>query len=77
MIGFVGLVVPHILRRLGGADHRWLVPAAALGGAIFLLVADALTRLTFLAFGTEVPVGAITAFAGGPFFLALLLRREA
>ena len=75
MIGFVGLVVPHVLRRLGSADHRWLVPASALAGATFLVLADAAARLTMFATGTEVPVGAITAFAGGPFFLALLLRR--
>ncbi|MEE8409822.1 MAG: iron ABC transporter permease [Myxococcota bacterium] len=77
MIGFVGLVVPHILRRLIGADHRWLMPAALLGGAIFLVAADAVARLTFYAFGTEVPVGVVTAFTGGPFFLALLLYRDA
>jgi iron complex transport system permease protein len=76
MIGFVGLVVPHILRRLLGADHRILVPASLLGGAIFVVIADALARATFYAFGTEVPVGVVTAFTGGPFFLALLLRRE-
>jgi iron complex transport system permease protein len=75
MIGFVGLVVPHILRRLGGADHRWLIPAAALAGAAFLVIADTLARLSFLCFGSELPVGAVTAFTGGPFFLALLLRR--
>jgi iron complex transport system permease protein len=77
MIGFVGLVVPHVARRLVGADHRILMPAATLGGAIFLVSADAVARLTFLAFGTEVPVGVVTAFTGGPFFLALLLRRDA
>ena len=75
MIGFVGLVVPHVLRRLGGADHRWLVPASALAGAVFLVVADAIARLTFYYFGTELPVGVVTAFTGGPFFLGLLLRR--
>lgn len=75
MIGFVGLVVPHVLRRLGGADHRWLLPASALTGAAFLIAADAVARLTFYFFGTELPVGAVTAFTGGPFFLGLLLRR--
>jgi iron complex transport system permease protein len=75
MVAFVGLVVPHVLRRLGGADHRWLIPASALGGAAFLVLADAVARLAFLAFGTELPVGVVTAFAGGPFFLAVLLRR--
>jgi iron complex transport system permease protein len=76
MIGFVGLVVPHILRLLIGADHRWLTPAAILGGGTFLVVADTVARLTFYVFGTEVPVGVVTAFTGGPFFLILLLRRE-
>lgn len=76
MIGFVGLVVPHVLRRLVGADHRFLMPAAILGGAGFLVLADAVARLAFYFFGTEVPVGVVTAFTGGPFFLALLLRRE-
>jgi len=76
MIGFVGLVVPHVLRMLIGANHRWLMPASLLGGAIFLMIADALARLTFLGFGTQVPVGVVTAFAGGPFFLLLLLRRD-
>ena len=75
MIGFVGLIVPHVLRRLGRADHRWLVPAAALAGAGFLVLADAVARLMFYTFGTELPVGVVTAFTGGPFFLALLLRR--
>ncbi|MCK5691053.1 iron ABC transporter permease [Myxococcota bacterium] len=77
MIGFVGLVVPHILRLLGGADHRWLVPASILGGAAFLVLADTLARISFLAFTTQLPVGVVTAFAGGPFFILLLLRREA
>jgi iron complex transport system permease protein len=76
MIGFVGLVVPHILRRLIGADHRRLVPAALFGGAAFLVVADTLARLTFFIEQTVVPVGVVTAFTGGPFFLALLLARD-
>ncbi len=76
MIAFVGLVVPHVLRRLVGADNRWLLPASLLGGALFLIVADALARFVFFVFGTEIPVGVVTAFTGGPFFLVLLLRRE-
>ncbi len=76
MIGFVGLVVPHVLRRLLGADHRLLLPASLCGGAIFLVVADALARSCFLIFSTELPVGVVTAATGGPFFLALLLRRQ-
>jgi len=76
MVGFVGLIVPHVVRRLFGPDHRILVPASALFGAAFLVVADALARVAFLALGSEPPVGALTAFAGGPLFLWLLRGRE-
>lgn len=74
MVGFVGLIVPHLVRRLVGPDHRLLLPASALFGAAFLVLADALARLAFLPLGTEPPVGAVTAFVGGPFFLWLLRR---
>jgi iron complex transport system permease protein len=74
MVGFVGLIVPHLVRRVVGPDHRLLVPAAGLFGAAFLVLADAAARLLFLALGTEPPVGAVTAFLGGPFFLWLLRR---
>lgn len=73
LVGFVGLIVPHLLRPIVGADHRVLVPASALLGAALLVGADTLAR-TVLA-PTELPVGAFTALIGGPFFL-LLLRRE-
>jgi iron complex transport system permease protein len=73
LIGFVGLIAPHLLRMLRGADHRWLVPASALLGAAFLALADSLAR-TLLA-PNELPVGALTALIGGPLFL-VLLRRE-
>lgn len=73
MIGFVGLIVPHITRLLIGPDHRLLLPASALTGAIFLLLADTVARSLFGA--TEIPVGVITALCGGPFFI-YLLRRE-
>jgi iron complex transport system permease protein len=73
LIGFVGLIVPHALRLLFGADHRLLLPASALGGAAFLVLCDAAAR-TLLG-GPELPVGAITALAGGPLFLVLLRRR--
>jgi len=76
MVGFVGLVVPHVLRLLLGARHRLLLPASLLGGAIFVVLADAGARLTLLTLGREIPVGAITAATGGPFFLALLLSRK-
>ena len=72
LIGFVGLIVPHIGRFLFGSDNRFLIPVAALLGAIVMVVADTLAR-TIIA-PSELPVGAITALAGGPFFL-LLLRR--
>jgi iron complex transport system permease protein len=74
MVGFVGLIVPHLVRRLVGPDHRLLVPASALFGAAFLVIADAGARLAFLPLGTEPPVGAVTAFLGGPFFLWVLRR---
>ncbi len=73
LIGFVGLIIPHLLRLVLGPDHRLLVPAAALGGAAFLVVCDTLAR-TLLG-GRELPVGAITALAGGPLFLWLLRRQ--
>lgn len=73
MIGFVGLIVPHILRLAFGADHRLLLPASFLAGAAFLVAADLLARV-LIAPG-EVPVGVITALCGGPFFI-YLLRRE-
>jgi len=74
LVGFVGLIVPHLLRLLFGPDHRLLVPAAALGGAAFLVVCDTAAR-TLLG-GRELPVGAITALAGGPLFLYLLRRHH-
>lgn len=73
-IGFVGLVVPHMLRLLLGPDHRLLVPAAVVGGAIFLLVADTLAR-SVVAPG-ELSVGVITSFCGAPFFVYLLRTRS-
>jgi iron complex transport system permease protein len=72
LVGFVGLIIPHLLRLLFGPDHRLLVPAAALGGAMFLVLCDTAAR-TVLG-GRELPVGAITALAGGPLFLYLLRR---
>lgn len=74
IIGFVGLVVPHTVRLILGPDHRVLLPASALAGGIFLVVADTLARV--LISPAEVPVGVITALVGGPFFLYLLRRRK-
>jgi len=73
-IGFVGLIVPHILRRFVGPTHAVLIPAAFLGGGAFLALCDLAAR-TLLA-PTELPVGVLTALLGGPFFLWLLLSRN-
>jgi len=73
-IGFVGIVVPHLLRLVIGPDHRYLLPATALLGATFLLMADAISR-TIVA-PAELPIGIVTAAFGGPFFLWILLRRR-
>lgn len=74
-IGFVGLIVPHALRMIFGSDHRVLVPACALGGAGFLVLAGSIARMAFPITQTAVPVGVLTASLGGPFFLWLLSRR--
>lgn len=73
-IGFVGIVVPHLLRLLIGPDHRYLLPASALLGAALLLLADAVSR-TIVA-PAELPIGIVTAAVGAPFFLWILLRRR-
>ena len=70
LIGFVGLTIPHIVRLLFGPAHRLLLPASALAGAAFLVVADALSRQLFAP--AEIPVGVVTALLGAPFFLYLL-----
>ena len=69
-IGFVGLVVPHLLRLLTGPNHRTLLPASALLGAALLVLADLVSRT--IAMPAEVPIGIITALLGAPFFLYLL-----
>ncbi len=76
LIGFVGLLVPHVARLLFGADQRIALPASALLGAAFLMLADLGSRLLFRAFNTEPPVGVITALLGGPVFLLLMVRRK-
>jgi iron complex transport system permease protein len=73
LIGFVGLMTPHILRLVIGSDHRRLLPASVLGGAAFMVLADLAARTVVSP--QEIPVGAVTAVLGGPFFL-YLLRRE-
>jgi iron complex transport system permease protein len=74
VIGFVGLIIPHMLRLVVGADHRTLVPAATMSGAIFLIWADTIAKTAISP--TELPVGIITALCGGPFFLYLLRRNR-
>ena len=74
MIGFVGIVVPHVLRLIAGADHKMLLPASSLLGAALLVAADTLART--IAAPAELPIGILTAAIGAPFFLWLLLRRQ-
>jgi len=74
IIGFVGLIIPHVVRILIGADHHILLPASAIMGAIFLILADTLART--IASPTEIPVGIITAFVGAPYFIYLLKRKK-
>ena len=69
MIGWVGLVIPHIMRRLVGSDYRFLMPASMLGGGIFLLIVDNVSRNAATA---GIPIGILTAFIGAPFFLWLI-----
>jgi iron complex transport system permease protein len=73
-IGFVGIIVPHLVRLLVGPDHRLVLPAAALFGAAFVIACDVLSR-TIMA-PIELPVGVIDTLIGGPFFLWLLIRRR-
>jgi len=73
MIGFVGLIVPHIVRLVLGPDHRYLLPASALFGALFLLIADMVSR-TIIA-PAELPIGLITTLIGGPLFIGLIMMR--
>lgn len=73
-VGFIGIVVPHLVRLMVGADHRVVLPAATLFGAAFLVLCDLLARTVMAP--VEVPVGIITALIGGPFFLWLLVRQS-
>ena len=72
-VAFVGIVVPHLVRLIVGADHRLVLPASALFGAAFLIGCDLIARTAFAPL--ELPVGIVTAIIGGPFFLWLLFRR--
>lgn len=73
-IGFVGLVVPHVVRAFTGPDHRWLLPASGLAGAVLLLAADIIGRIVVRP--GELQVGIVLAFVGAPFFVALVRRRR-
>ena len=72
MIGWVGLVIPHMVRRICGSDYRWLMPCCMLGGGIFLLIVDNVSRNVTTA---GIPIGILTAFIGAPFFLWLITGR--
>lgn len=74
IIGFVGLIVPHLFRMIVGPDHKILMPVSMLGGAIFMLICDTIARSIMP--GMELPVGVITAVFGGPFFLFILRRSK-
>ena len=73
-IGFVGLVIPHMIRLLWGPDHKHLLPLSFGGGAVFLMLADLIART--VAAPVEVPVGVITALAGAPVFALLLFHQR-
>lgn len=74
VIGFIGLVVPHLMRMWLGPDHRGLIPGSLLVGAILLLIADTLART--IAAPAEMPVGLLTSLLGAPWFLWLIFRQE-
>ncbi|GLW37768.1 iron ABC transporter [Pectobacterium carotovorum subsp. carotovorum] len=74
VIGFIGLIIPHLMRLHVGADHRWLIPGSILGGACLLLFADTLAR-TLLA-PAEMPVGLLSSLIGGPYFLWLIVQHK-
>jgi iron complex transport system permease protein len=73
LIGFVGLIVPHVVRMIWGPDHRFLLPASALVGAMLMVAADTLARTVMAP--TEIPVGVVTAMGGAPFFVYLLRKK--
>jgi len=73
MIGWVGLVIPHLSRRIVGSNNRYVIPLSMLFGAVFLLIVDNLSRTLF---AVEIPIGILTAFIGAPFFLFLMTRKE-
>lgn len=74
LVGFVGLIVPHMMRRIVGSESKKLLPLSALGGAVFVTICDLLARTVFAPY--EIPVGVLMAFIGGPFFIWLLLKQK-
>jgi iron complex transport system permease protein len=74
IIGFIGIICPHVIKKLLGQDHRFSVPASALSGSLLLLLADTLSRS--LGGGTALPVGAITSLLGAPFFVAIIFSKK-
>ena len=74
IIGFVGIICPHVVKRLLGQDHRKAIPASALAGSLLLLLADTLSRS--MGNGSALPVGAVTSLLGAPFFLTIIFRKE-
>jgi iron complex transport system permease protein len=74
IIGFVGLIIPHVIRLLCGPDYRRLIPLSIIGGAVLLLVADVMARIALAP--QELPVGIVTALIGAPFFLWVLRRSK-
>jgi iron complex transport system permease protein len=74
VIGFVGIICPHVTKRLLGQDHRMTIPASLLSGSLLLLLADTLSRS--MGGGSALPVGAITSLLGAPFFIAIIFSRK-
>ena len=74
LVGFVGLIMPHIIRLMIGPDHRWLIPASGLAGALLLVITDSLARVVVTP--AELPTGILTAILGAPFFVVLLLQQR-
>ena len=72
MIGFVGLIVPHLVRMIGGVNHNYVIPGSAIAGATIMVMADLISRT--LIKPAELPVGLITSAIGSPFFLYLIFR---
>ena len=73
MIGWVGLVIPHMLRKLLGDDNRLLLPTSCILGSLFLLIVDNISRNLLM---SEIPIGILTSFVGAPFFIYLITKRK-